>query len=89
MTRKIVFFFEEWSWFKFNNMGLALGTNFNFYIGVAKGLKLKFRKFFGLIPTFPEVTEENLVGGRLKKNRVKVAVSSRLYFYSLIPFNLY
>ena len=28
-----------------------------------KGLKLKFRKFFGLIPAFVEVTGEKLVGG--------------------------
>ena len=32
---------------------------------MAKGLKLKFRKFFGLISTFVEVTGETLVGGRL------------------------
>ena len=29
---------------------------------MAKGLKLKVGKFLGLIPTFAEVTEENLVG---------------------------
>ena len=61
MTRKTAFF-KGWSWFKFNNSGLAPGTNF-FYTSVAKGLKLKVRKFLGLIPTFPEVTEEKLVGG--------------------------
>ena len=27
-------------------------------------VKTKGRKFWGLIPTFAEVTEENLVGGR-------------------------
>ena len=62
MTRKIAFF-EEWSWFKFNNLGLALGTNLKFYINVAKGLKLKVGKFWWLNPTFVEVTEEKLVGG--------------------------
>ena len=36
---------------------------FKFYTGMAKGLKLRFRKFWGLTPTFPEVTEENLAGG--------------------------
>ena len=56
-------FFEEWSWFKFNNLGLALGTNLNFCISVAKGLKLKVRKFLRLIPTFIEVTGGKLVGG--------------------------
>ena len=34
-----------------------------FYISVAKGLKLKVRKFWGLIHMFVEVTEEKLVGG--------------------------
>ena len=33
-----------------------------FYTIVTKVLKLKVRKFWGLIPTFAEVTEENLVG---------------------------
>ena len=47
----------------FNNLGLARGANLKFYTGVAKGLKLKVRKFWGLIPMFVEVTEEKLVGG--------------------------
>ena len=58
-----------------NNFGLALGTNLKFYISVTKGLKLKVRKFSGLIPTFVEVTGEKLVGGGLLPpilNRVKV-----------------
>ena len=41
-------FFERPSCFKFNNLGLALRTNSKFYTSVAKGLKLKFRKFWGL-----------------------------------------
>ena len=56
-------FFEGWSWFKFNNLGLALGTNLKFYTSMVKELMLKVRKFWGLIPTFVEVSEENLVGG--------------------------
>ena len=52
-------FFEGWSWFKFNNLGLALGTNLKFYTSVTKGLKLKVRKFWGLIPTFVQVKDEN------------------------------
>ena len=44
-------------------MGLALATNLKFYTSVEKGLKLKIRKFWGLIPTFVEVTREKLVGG--------------------------
>ena len=63
LTRKAAFF-EEWSWFKFNNLGLAPGTTLKFYTNVAKGLKLKVRKFWGLIPTFEEITGEKPVGGR-------------------------
>ena len=62
MTRKTAFF-EGWSWFKFNNLGLALGTNLKVYTSLSKGLKLKVRKFWGLIPTFVEFTGEKLVGG--------------------------
>ena len=39
MTRKTTFC-EGLPWFKFNNFGVALGTNFKFYTSVAKGLKL-------------------------------------------------
>ena len=63
MTRKTAFF-EGWSWFKFDNLGLALGTNLKFYTNVAKGLKLKVRNFWGLISMFVEVTGEKLVVGR-------------------------
>ena len=56
-------FFEGWSWFKFNNLGLAQVTDLKFYTSVAKGLKPKVRKFWGIIPTFLEVAEEKLVGG--------------------------
>ena len=62
LTRKTAFF-EGWSWFKFNNFGLALGTNLKFFISVATGLKLKVRRFWGLNPTFVQVTDEKLVGG--------------------------
>ena len=62
LTRKTAFF-ERWSWFKFNNLGLALGTKLKFYTSLAKWLKLKVIKFWGLIPTFVEVTGEKLVGG--------------------------
>ena len=30
-------FFERWSWFKFNNLGLALGMTLKFYTSVAEG----------------------------------------------------
>ena len=36
------------SWFKFNNLGLALGTNLTFYTSLSKGLKLKVIKFWSL-----------------------------------------
>ena len=41
-------------------LGLALSMALKFYTSVAKGLKLKFRKFKGLIPKFVEVTGEKL-----------------------------
>ena len=56
-------FFDGWSLFKFNNLGLALGMVLKFYTSVAKWLKLKTRRFCELIPTFVEVTEEKLVRG--------------------------
>ena len=45
--------------------GLALGMVLKFKTSVAKGLKLKVKQFWGLIPTFEEVTGEKLVGGFL------------------------
>ena len=62
MTRKIAFF-EGWSWFKFNKLGLTLGTNLKFCISVAKGLKLKVRNILGVILTFVEITGKKLVEG--------------------------
>ena len=61
LTRKTTSF-AGWSWFRLNNLGLALGIALKFYTSVAKGLKLKVRKFWGLIPTIVEVTGEKLVG---------------------------
>ena len=46
-------------------MGLVLGRNLKFYTSVAKRLKLKVRTFWGLIPTFAEVTGKKLVEGAL------------------------
>ena len=43
MTRKTTFR-EEWSLFKFNNLGLTLGTNLKFYTSVAKKVKTKCQK---------------------------------------------
>ena len=43
-------------------MGLALGMDLKFYTSVVEGLKVKSRKFLGLIPTFVEVTGKKLAG---------------------------
>ena len=64
LTRKTAFS-EGWFWLKFNNLGLALGMNLKFYTSVEKELELKVRKFYGLVPTFVEVTWEKLVRGGL------------------------
>ena len=57
---------------------MALGTNLKFYTIVAKGLKLKVRKFWGLIPTFVEITEEKLVGVNMcEKNKVNMGKKLR------------
>ena len=61
MTRKTAFF-ERWSWFKFNNLRLVLGRNLKFYTSVAKGLKLKVKMFWGVIPTFVKVAGEKQHG---------------------------
>ena len=61
MTKKNDFF-NEWSQFKFNNLGLALGMVLKFYSNVVIELKLKARKFLGLTPTSGVVTGEKLVG---------------------------
>ena len=64
-------------------MGLALGLNMKFYTSVAKVLKLKVRKFWGLVSMFVEVTGEKLGGGSPFYlppilNRVKEIVFSEL-----------
>ena len=51
------------SWFKFNDLGQALGIVYKFYNIVAKGLKLKVKMFLGVIPTFIEITVDKLAGG--------------------------
>ena len=56
----------------------------NCYAGVGKGLKLKARNCWGLIPTFVEVTGEKLVGGAFCplppiQNRVKPKLKAQKY----------
>ena len=57
-------FFEGRSWFKFDNLELALGMPLTFYTSVSKELKLKVRKLWQLSPTFVEVKRKNLVRRR-------------------------
>ena len=63
--------------FNFNNFGFVKDTNLKFYTSVEKGFKLKFRKFWGLIPIFVKITMEKLVRSAflpspsLMLNRVK------------------
>ena len=61
LTRKTAFF-EGWSLRKFSDLRPTPGTNLKFYASVAKVLKLKVRRFLGLVPTFALVTEEKLLG---------------------------
>ena len=87
MTRRTAFI-EGWSWFKFNNLGLALVTNLKFYTSVAKRLKLKVRKFGKLNSTFVEVTGEKLVGEASHPsppilNRINVSKSTIVFRIAL------
>ena len=80
----------KWSWFKFNNLALALGTNLKFSTSLSKGLKLKVRKFCGLIPTFAEVTGEKLVGAALSPpswiclNKIPNQTTKRKFMVSFV-----
>ena len=46
LTTKTLFF-EGWSWFKFHNLGMALGIALKFCISVAKGSTLNSKGFWG------------------------------------------
>ena len=60
----------EIQWF-----GTKLGMPFKFYVSVAKRFELKFRKFWGLISTFVEVTGEKLVGGPFgNPSRIRLSI---------------
>ena len=71
------YFLEGWSWFNFNNFGLALGMTFKFNTSVVKGLKVKLKMFWGLSPTFVEVIGEKLLKGSFLAppipNKVKIS----------------
>ena len=56
------------------------------YTSVAKDLELRVRKFLGLLPTFAEITEENLVEkNRLILNRVN-KFSDDIFFYPKVKY---
>ena len=80
-------FFQKCSRLKFSNLELALGIVLKFYTSVAKGLKLKFRKFWGLNPTFVEVTGGKLVGRVFMTppilNRVNIQAALECRWFSL------
>ena len=57
--REVIKLVNNLGWF--NNLGLALGTNWIFYASVSKGLKLYVKKFWELIYTFVKVTGEKLI----------------------------
>ena len=63
-------------------MGLALDIALKFYTSVAKGSKLKVRKFWGLVRTFVEVIGEKLVRG-LFAAKVVILWSPNLKFWSV------
>ena len=88
LTRKAAFF-ERWSWVKFNNLGLALGTNLKFYTSVAKGLKLKVRMFCRLIPTFVEVTAEKLLGRPFCPPPSPPPILNRVKVYKALKVNIW
>ena len=65
MTRKTAFF-EELLWFKFNNLGLALGTNLKCYTILhqcGKTVKTKTQKVLGANSYVCKVTGEKQVRG--------------------------
>ena len=88
MTRRTNFF-EGYSWVKFNNLGLALGMALDFYTSVAKGLKLKVKKFLGLIPTFAKVTEEKLAGGAFYPHILNRVKTPFFHFLKIYPWIVY
>ena len=65
-------FFDGCSWFKYNNLGSALGMTLKFHTSVAKALKLEVGKIMELIPTFVKVKEKKLVSYVCKSYRKKL-----------------
>ena len=65
VTLKKTDFFEWRSWFAFNHLRLTLGLVLTFYSILAKGFKLKVKKFWIVIPTLVEIAGGKLVGKKL------------------------
>ena len=72
MTRK-TYFFEECSWFKFNNLGLALGMALKFCTSVWK--ELRVGKFRGLIPKF--VSRSYIKSSKFSKTIVELMFTTQ------------
>ena len=60
-----------------------------YYTSVAKGLKLKVRKFWGRNPTFVEVTEKKLVGWGLFAPPIQNRVNIHMKFKSILSEALF
>ena len=64
ITSNLQEFDQENHFFLKSGLGSSgIGIALTFYTSVAKVIKVKVRKFLGLIPSFVEVTGEKLVGG--------------------------
>ena len=63
--------------------GMAWDMVLKFYTSVAKGLKSKFKTFWGLILTFAEVTGEELAGGLFA-----TPILNRINFRCIIDSNM-
>ena len=79
---------------KFNNLELGLGQVLQFYASVVKRLKLKVRKFTGLIPTFfRSCRRKTGMAGFLPHilNRVKIYLLKLLLklYKNIYPPNIY
>ena len=78
-------FVEGWYWFKFNSLELVRSMVLKNYSVVAKVLKLKFKKCWGLILTIGEGRREKLAGASFcpvlnRVERVKRVLRVLRYF---------
>ena len=74
MTRKTTFF-EGWSWFMFNNLGLALGMALEIYTSVRKKLnlksvELKLEKLVGFFFALPILNKVKIVWDKFRLKSV-------------------